>query len=200
MNSLLGLRLVPGDGANEVHPIGLGLVGRDRGSVAYLNMKARIQLGDDGVPIGEVHLLEPSPNQVFGFNRDGRRDASKSKISSSSSSSLATAVANFFGPQKDVSSCIRWGDGDRRPENAERKDMPDVADTLDEMEDNLVSRHGKMKGSIVWLVLFLPIDPLRSSELPGASTTTCPLHTRADLPVARSEEFLECRPLTQSEE
>ena len=117
--------------------------------MAYLNMKARIQPGDDGVPMGEAHLLEPSPNQVFGFNKDGRRDASKSKVSSSSSASLAAAAANVFGPQKDVSSCIRWGDGDRRPEKADRNDMPDVADTLDEMEDNLVSRHGKTKGSVV---------------------------------------------------
>jgi hypothetical protein len=169
-----------------------------------------MQPGDEGVPIGEAHLLDdPSPSQVFGFNRDGRRDASNSKSSSSSSASLAAAAAKVLGPQKEVSSCIRCGDGERRPEKADRNDMPDVADTLDEMEDSLVSRHGNTEGSVACWLFLVPMDPLRSSGLPGGASATLldacppllPTDPGADLPpVARSDEFLESLPLMESVE
>ena len=205
----MGKRLGPGEGAAEFQPID-GLVGRDRGSVAYLNMKERMQPGDDGVPSGEAHLLDPPPspppNQEGGLRSDGRLDASKSSSSSSSSASLAAAAATVFGPQNDVSSCIRCGDGDRRPEKADSPDIPDVADTLDEMDDSLVSLQGKKNGSAAAAELLLLPDPFRSSPVESTPRRTSPasqLILRPDLPcppVARRDVFLEFLPLILPEE
>lgn len=83
-----GVGVGVGDAAFDVQP--MGLVGRERGSVAYLIMNARMLVGEMGLLSGE--LLRLSPNQVLGFKSDGRREASLSSRSSSRSTS-ATAAA-----------------------------------------------------------------------------------------------------------
>lgn len=122
----------------------MGLVGRDRGSVAYLTMKERMHPGDTGLLMGEALRLFPSPNQGDGVNKDGRRDDSADSYSGSSGRFVA------FGPTKDVSSRIRWGEGDLLAEAL-----------LDEMEESRLSRLGKKKGSAMGFPP-APPDPFRS--------------------------------------